>query len=142
MSIFEKTAGGATPRANTEDRVTAIVTAFVSNNTVAKDELPGLINTVRAAITGGAAQSAEPVQKATQAEIRKSITPDALISFIDGRRYKTLKRHLGTHGHTPESYRAAYGLGADYPIVAQNYRERRSEIARALGLGQQRRKEA
>nr|WP_306426580.1 MucR family transcriptional regulator [Methylobacterium soli] len=68
------------------------------------------------------------------AEIRRSVTPEALISFIDGR-YKTLKRHLAVHGLSPFSYRERYGLPADYPMVAPAYGEARSQIAKSIGLG-------
>ena len=69
------------------------------------------------------------------ASVKKSITPDALISFIDNKPYKTLKRHLGRHGHDMKSYREAYGLPADYPSVAPSYSAMRSEMARKIGLG-------
>ena len=85
-------------------------------------------------ITGGAVE----VEKPTAAEIRKSITPDALISFIDGKPYKTLKRHLTGHGLDPQSYRLRYSLPADYPMVAANYATKRSELAKSLGLGRTR----
>ena len=78
--------------------------------------------------------------RATPAQIRKSVTPDALISFIDGKPYKTLRRHLTLRGLTPEQYRAKWGLAPDYPMTSASYSEQRSELARALGLGQQRRK--
>jgi predicted transcriptional regulator len=74
--------------------------------------------------------------------IRKSVTPNYLISLEDGKKYKTLKRHLGKLGLTPAQYRAKWGLPDDYPIVAPNYALRRSELARSSGLGQQRRKTA
>jgi predicted transcriptional regulator len=128
-----------------DELTTTIVSAYVSNNSVPKNDLPDLIKSVRSAITGGSPAPAA-IQSSgkmpTSAEIKKSVTPDALISFLDGRSYKTLKRHLGTHGFTPESYRAAYGLGADYPMVAPNYSEKRSQLAISLGLGSQRRKPA
>jgi predicted transcriptional regulator len=69
------------------------------------------------------------------AQIRRSITRDALISFLDGKPYKTLKRHVGKHGLTPEGYRARFGLPSDYPMVASSYSERRSAIANSIGLG-------
>lgn len=82
------------------------------------------------------------VEPATKAQIRNSITPDHLTSFLDGKQYKSLKRHLNTHGHTPESYRAKFGLPADYPMVAASYAAQRSELAKSLGLGQIRRDRA
>lgn len=116
-----------------------VVAAYVGNNTVAVADLPGLIRAVHDALAGvGTPEAApsEPATKATAAQIRKSITPDALISFIDGRPYKTLKRHLTTHGSTVEEYKARFGLPKDYPTTAPAYSEARSAMAKALGLGQ------
>src|SRR5215210_5662355 len=117
-----------------------IVSAYIANNPVPVAELPALIGNVHAALNGlatgsaSASVAAEP-EKATPAQIRKSITPDALISFIDGKPYKTLKRHLAGHGLDPHTYRERYGLSADYPMVAANYAAQRSELAKAIGLG-------
>ena len=121
----------------------AIVSAYVAHNSLAMSELPGLIGHVHAALSGlGKETAANPPiaasDKATPAQIRKSITPGALISFIDGKSYKTLKRHLTVHGLDPRSYRERYGLPADYPMVAPSYAERRSALAKAIGLGQPR----
>ena len=69
------------------------------------------------------------------AQIRRSVTDEALTSFIDGNSYKTLKRHLAAHGLTPEQYRSQYGLPADYPMVAPGYAAHRSALAKAIGLG-------
>ncbi|TXM67224.1 MucR family transcriptional regulator [Methylobacterium sp. WL120] len=116
-----------------------LVSAYISNNNVPVSELPNVIASVHAALTGlgkeAVAQPAAP-EKATAAQIKKSIAPDALISFIDGKLYKTLKRHLTKHGLTMEGYRARYGLSADYPSTAASYSAKRSELARSLGLGQ------
>src|SRR3954454_5371435 len=118
-----------------------IIAAYVSNNPVPVAELPALISNVHAALNGlanGASQTTaaeEQVEKATPSQIRKSITPDALISFIDGKPYKTLKRHLTGHGLDPYSYRQRYGLSADYPMVTASYAAQRSELAKAIGLG-------
>ena len=79
-------------------------------------------------------------EKMTPGQVKKSITPDGIVSFVDGKTYKTMKRHLTLHGLTPESYRAKYGLPVNYPIVSAAYSAQRSELARSLGLGQQRRK--
>lgn len=68
-------------------------------------------------------------------QIKKSITPEGLISFMDGKRYKTLKRHLTTHGLSPESYRVRFGLPHDYPMVASDYAAQRSALAKSIGLG-------
>jgi predicted transcriptional regulator len=118
-----------------------IIAAYVSNNSVPVAELPALISNVHAALNGltsGISQAAaaeEQVERATPSQIRKSITPDALISFIDGKPYKTLKRHLASHGLDPHSYRQRYGLSSDYPMVAASYAAQRSELAKAIGLG-------
>ena len=120
-----------------------LVSAYVSNNSLPSAELPALITQVHAALTGLSAPQApkeEEIEKASAAQIKKSITPDALISFIDGKPYKTLKRHLTTHGLDIEGYRRRYGLPSDYPTVSANYSAARSALAKDLGLGQQRRK--
>ncbi|TXN41388.1 MucR family transcriptional regulator [Methylobacterium sp. WL119] len=122
-----------------------LVAAYVSNNNVPVSELANVIASVHAAFAGLAnGVPAEPAgpEKPTPAQVRKSITPDALISFIDGKRYKTLKRHVTKAGLTMETYRARYGLPSDYPSTAASYSAQRSELARSLGLGQQRRKAA
>ena len=122
---------------------TEIVAAYVANNPIPVAELPGLIANVHAAITAlgkpEAAAEEPAAERATPSQIRKSITPDALISFIDGKPYKTLKRHLTRHGLDAAGYRAKFGLPGDYPMVATNYSEQRSSLAKELGLGQQRR---
>ncbi len=120
-----------------------LVSAYVSNNSLPSAELAGLITQVHAALVSLSAPQAakeEEVERATPAQVKKSITPDALISFIDGKPYKTLKRHLTTHGLDIEGYRRRYGLPADYPTVSSNYSAARSALAKDLGLGQQRRK--
>ena len=122
-----------------------LVAAYVSNNNVPVSELPNVIASIHAAFAGLAnPMAAEPAgpEKPTPTQVRKSVTPDALISFIDGKPYKTLKRHLTTHGLTIDSYRARYGLPSDYPSTSASYSAQRSELARSLGLGQQRRKAA
>jgi predicted transcriptional regulator len=119
-----------------------IVAAYVSNNPVPVAELPKLIHTVHGALSGlasggasAASASAAAVETPTAAQIRKSVRPDGIVSFIDGKTYKTLKRHLTSHGLDPKSYRDRYGLPSDYPMVAASYAERRSALARAIGLG-------
>ena len=115
-----------------------IVSAYVSCNHVAPGDLPGLIQAVHASLLGlsqPAAASSEAVEMPTPSQIRKLITPDHLVSFIDGKPYKTLKRHLSKHGLDPYSYRDRFGLPKDYPMVAANYAAQRSELARAIGLG-------
>ena len=117
-----------------------IVSAFVSNNTVTPAELPLLISSVHATLgnLGKPAQAPEPEKLAPPVPIRKSITPDYLISLEDGKRYKSLRRHLKGRGLTPEQYRAKWGLPHDYPMVAPNYSAQRSQLARNLGLGRKR----
>jgi predicted transcriptional regulator len=120
-----------------------IVSAFVGHNPVAIAELPQLIRLVHGALDApqGPASDPEVSQKrATPAQIRKSITPEALISFEDGRAYAMLKRHLRTQGLTTEEYRAKWGLPADYPMVAPAYSAKRSEFAKAAGFGTRTRK--
>ena len=104
---------------------TTVIGAFVGHNTVAVADLPALIKATYAALagieSGGATEATDEVEKPTAARIKKSITPDGLVSFLDGKSYKTLKRHLGTHGLTVEEYKARFGLPAAYPSVAPNY---------------------
>jgi predicted transcriptional regulator len=120
-----------------------IVAAYVSNNSVPSSELPNLIRSVHDAVRGLTSGStvneiaaSDDVEKPNAAQIRKSVHPDGIVSFIDGKTYKTLKRHLTSHGLDPRSYRDRYGLPADYPMVAPSYAERRSALAKAIGLGQ------
>ncbi len=127
------------------EQASDIVSAYVSNNSVPISELPGLLAGVHAALaklSAPAAAVTEAADKPTPAQIRKSVTSDALISFIDGKPYKTLKRHLSRNGLTIEQYRERFGLPRDYPSTAASYSAQRSELARSLGLGQQRRKSA
>ena len=122
-----------------------LVSAYVSNNHLQPAEIATLIANTHAALTGlgnSSAPAAPAADKPTPAQIRKSITPDALISFVDGKPYKTLKRHLSKSGMTIEQYRERYGLPRDYPSTAASYSEQRSALARSLGLGQQRKKAA
>ena len=116
-----------------------IVSAYVSNNSVRPADMAELIVSTHAALSGlgsSAALAAPAVGKPTPSQIRKSITPDALISFVDGKPYKTLKRHLGGAGLTIEQYRERFGLPRDYPSTAANYSAQRSALAKSLGLGQ------
>ena len=122
-----------------------LVAAYVSNNPVPAAELPALIARVHGAIAGlvsgtltaetGTAAQPE-IDRPSAAQIRKSVRPDGIVSFIDGKTYKTLKRHLTSHGLDPRAYRDRYGLPADYPMVAPAYAEQRSALAKAIGLGQ------
>ena len=124
---------------------TGIVSAYVSNNHVQGSELATLIAATHAALSGigqGSTTPASVADKPTPAQIRKSITADTLISFEDGKPYKTLRRHLTIRGLTPEAYREKWGLPRDYPMVTASYSDQRSKLALALGLGQQRKKAA
>ena len=117
-----------------------IVAAYVANNPVRPADLPELIRTVHAALNGlingtaAAAPEAE-IEKPSAAQIRKSVMPDGIVSFLDGKSYKTLKRHLGTHGLDPVRYRQRFGLPSDYPMVSPNYAAQRSALAKSIGLG-------
>lgn len=119
-----------------------IVSSYVSNNRLQPTELADLIKTVHGALSGiGDGTQQEPAEELKPpVSIKKSITPDFLISMEDGKRYKSLKRHLNGRGLTPEQYREKWGLPKDYPMVSPNYSASRSQLAKALGLGQLRRK--
>jgi predicted transcriptional regulator len=121
-----------------------IVSSYVANNAVHRADLPTVIASVHAALQDLVTPKQTEPEKQLQpaVSIRKSVTPDYLISLEDGRKYKMLKRHLGKLGLTAEEYRAKWGLPADYPMVAPNYAAKRSELARSSGLSQQRRKTA
>ena len=117
-----------------------IVAAFVSNNPLPKGELPSLILAVHTAVVRLAAEpESVPLQfevKTPAVPIRRSITPDFLICLDDGKRFKSLRRHLGGLGMTPEQYREKWNLPPDYPMVAPNYAAQRSALAKQIGLGQ------
>ena len=120
-----------------------IVSAYVGNNSVPSTEIASLIGQVHAAlkrVSGGqTAALAEPAQPAVS--IKRSINSDFLVCLEDGKKFKSLKRHLRTqYNMTPEQYREKWGLPADYPMVAPNYAVARSQLAKQMGLGQQRRR--
>ena len=120
-----------------------IVSAYVGNNSVQAVEVPGLIASIHAALTqvSTGAVEVEPEVKDPAVPVRKSITPDFLICLEDGRKFKSLKRHLRTkYNMSPEEYRAKWGLPKDYPMVAPNYAEQRRTLAKKIGLGTTRRK--
>jgi predicted transcriptional regulator len=122
-----------------------IVSAYVGNNNVQATEVPGLISSIHAALTqvSNGAVEPEPEVKDPAVPVRKSITPDFLICLEDGRKFKSLKRHLRTkYNMSPEEYRAKWGLAKDYPMVAPNYAKARSDLAKSMGLGQGGRKPA
>jgi len=122
-----------------------IVSAYVSNNSVPAGDLPQLISEVYNALlrvgSGAAAAPAEPPKPAVA--VKRSVTNDFIICLEDGKKFKSLKRHLRTqYGLSPEEYREKWGLPADYPMVAPNYAKARSNLAKQMGLGQQRRRRA
>lgn len=121
-----------------------IVAAFASNNSLAASDLPGLISAVYGALTGASEPEAAPAEQKTPAvPVKKSITPDAIVCLEDGRKFKSLKRHLRTkYNLSPEEYRAKWGLPKDYPMVAPSYAAARSQLAKSMGLGQGGRKPA
>jgi predicted transcriptional regulator len=114
-----------------------IVASYVEANKLSPAELPDLIRTVYAALDGGTPTPIEapPPEKLTAARIRKSITPDLLVSFEDGQGYRMLKRHLTKLGLTPADYRQKWGLPNDYPMTAPSYSATRSALAKRIGLG-------
>jgi len=120
-----------------------IVSAYVSNNSVPAGDLPGLINEVYNALlrvgAGSAVTPTEPPKPAVP--VKRSVNNDYIICLEDGKKFKSLKRHLRTqYGLSPEDYREKWGLPADYPMVAPNYAKARSNLAKQMGLGQQRRR--
>lgn len=115
----------------------SIVSAYVSKNSVPMSNLADLVSSVHSSLQKlGPVVEPEPVQSVPAVPVKKSVTPDYLISLEDGRKFKSLKRHLSTHyGMTPEQYRAKWNLPADYPMVAPNYAATRSALAKTMGLG-------
>jgi predicted transcriptional regulator len=119
-----------------------IVSAHVSNNSVAVNDLPQLIQNVHNALNGLGSKPEEPQAKQEPAvSIRSSVKPDYIVCLEDGKKLKMLKRHLMTHYQmTPDEYRQKWGLNADYPMVAPNYAEQRRSLAKKIGLGTKRRR--
>ncbi|WP_372425783.1 MucR family transcriptional regulator [Salinarimonas chemoclinalis] len=120
-----------------------VVASYVANNSLPAHDLPGLIEQVHAAVAGlgrpREAARGEPLRPAVP--IRRSVTPDFIVCLEDGKTFKSLKRHLRTrYGLTPDEYREKWGLPDDYPMVAPNYARARSDLAKEMGLGQQRRR--
>ncbi len=125
------------------DLTASIVSAYLSNNPTPAAEIPNLIGQVHAALlrvsTGRTEAPLEPAKPAVS--VKKSMTPDYLVCLEDGKRFKSLKRHLRSqYNMTPEQYRDKWGLPPDYPMVAPNYAVARSQLAKKMGLGQQRRR--
>ena len=118
-----------------------IVAAYVGNNAVPSAELPSLINDVYKALAGAVEGKEEKPQQELKpvVPVRRSVMPDHIVCLEDGKKFKSLKRHLRTHYNlTPEQHREKWGLPADYPMVAPNYAEARSRLAKQMGLGQKR----
>jgi predicted transcriptional regulator len=124
------------------DLAAQIVAAYVAKNSVEQADLPKLISDIHRALelaASGNAAKEEDAQPKPAVNAKKSITPDYLICLEDGKKFKSLKRHLRTHFNlTPEQYREKWGLGPDYPMVAPNYATSRSKLAKNMGLGQKR----
>ncbi len=129
---------------NTIELAADIVSAFVSNNSVPVAELPVVIGSVHAALSQVASDSTQqPVDEPKQpaVPIKRSVQPDYIVCLDDGKRFKSLKRHLRTvYNITPDQYRAKWGLAHDYPMVAPNYAEARSRLAKQMGLGARRKR--
>lgn len=127
------------------ERTAEIVSAYAGNNTIAAADLVSLVGSVHSALKDAVAASHTPEPEALipAVPIKKSVTPDFIICLEDGKKLKTLKRHLRTfYGLTPEAYRAKWGLDADYPMIAPNYAANRSRLAKAMGLGKRRKGKA
>ncbi len=119
-----------------------IVSAYVSNNTVVSTDLAGVIHNVFDALNKASTSWNQPVKEELKpaVSIKKSVTPDYIICLEDGKKFKSLKRHIRTHYDlSPEEYREKWGLAHDYPMVSPNYARARSDLAKRMGLGQRRR---
>jgi len=120
-----------------------IVSAYVSNNTVVASEIPGLINETFAALSQATGHTPPPEREDLKPKIavKKSVMPEFIVCLEDGKKFKSLKRHLRTHYNlSPEEYREKWGLPGDYPMVAPNYARARSDLAKKMGLGTRREK--
>lgn len=120
------------------DMTADIVAAYVTHNKIDAAALPGLITSIHTALGSTETEiveEVEPVQKMTAAQARKLITPAGIISLITQQPFKSMRRHVTTHGYTPESYREAFGLPADFPMVHPDYAAARSALAKSMGLG-------
>jgi len=151
-----RTAAGFRPPEDVEDRrmdssaspelvtITAtIVAAYVSNNSISSTELPGLIAETHAALSRAAGRTVpqEREEAKPKVAVKKSVMPDFIVCLEDGKKFKSLKRHLRTHYNlSPEEYREKWGLPPDYPMVAPNYANARSQLAKKMGLGTRREK--
>ena len=134
----------STPSPNYIALTADIVSAYVTKNSVRPTDIPDLINSIHGTL---AKAGRGPVEESKQefrppVPIKKSITPDYIISLEDGKQYRSMKRHLSGRGLTPDQYRQKWNLPRDYPMVAPNYAKKRSELAKSLGLGQIRKNRA
>jgi predicted transcriptional regulator len=135
--------GGGSGKADYIALTAEIVSAYVSNNTVSAADIPGLISQVHQALSRVSDRAAESADEAPKPAIslKRSVTPEYIVCLEDGKKFKSLKRHLRTqYNMTPEQYREKWSLPPDYPMVAPNYAAARSELAKQMGLGQQRRR--
>lgn len=126
-------------KVETIEMTAEIVAAYVENNTISTTDLPALIQSVHRALNSisTGVETVETAPKEPAVPVRRSITPDHLVCLEDGRKFKSLKRHLRTkYNLSPEDYRAKWGLPKDYPMVAPNYAKARSDLAKQMGLGQ------
>ena len=129
------------PRSDLMELTVEIVSAYVCNNMLAADELPKLIAATHHALSrvNGQAPPLEREELKPATSVKRSVTADHIVCLEDGKKFKSLKRHLRTqYNMSPEEYREKWGLPADYPMVAPNYAAARSELAKKMGLGQQR----
>jgi predicted transcriptional regulator len=134
---------GSSPPPELVNITASIVAAFVSNNSVSSNELPALIAETHAALSRAAGKPVlvEREDAKPKIAIKKSVMPDFIICLEDGKKFKSLKRHLRTHYNlSPEEYREKWGLPHDYPMVAPNYAAARSQLAKKMGLGMRREK--
>ncbi len=118
-----------------------IVSAYVSNNTIVASDIPQLINETYGALSRATGSSPPPERDEPKPKVpvKKSVMPDHIVCLEDGKKFKSLKRHLRTHYNlSPEEYRAKWGLPHDYPMVAPNYARARSDLAKKMGLGTRR----
>ena len=122
------------------EMTTGIVANYVANNRVSPADLPDVIAATHKALATidqpAPISVEEPVEMPTASAIKKSVSDAGLVSFIDGKVYQSIKRHIGGHGMTPDEYRARFGLKSDYPMVSPTYSAKRSTIAKAVGLGE------
>mgnify|MGYP000085474421 CR=1 FL=1 len=118
------------------ERTAEVVSAYVTNNAIPASELPALIATVHTALASLSGKAVEEEKPEPAVDPKRSVKKDHIICLECGKKFKSIKRHIGSvHGMTPEEYRAKWDLNADYPMVAPEYGERRSALARSMGLG-------